>query len=161
MKYITNSFIIIISFIGVFLEEHFLSDYRSYIIGLLILIYVAITVFRHKYQRTVENLNSGSDIFIVNAIVILLIVATGNIYSPLFFLIYFLCFGITFIFDQSNVFVIVIAAAFLFLPKVMENYAFESFIKIVFIVLISPLAFFFGKECKDRSKEIKRNEKKK
>src|SRR5476649_2702632 len=101
MRYITNSLTLIASFLSIYLEEQFLSDYRTQIIGLLIISYFAVTFFRRKYSKdkTGESFSSASDIFIVNTIVMLLIIATGDIYSPVFFLAYFLCFGITFILE--------------------------------------------------------------
>ncbi len=159
MRYITNSLTLILSFIAIYLEEQFLSDYRLQIIGLLIIIYFVITFLRRKYQKNAENFSSASDIFIVNAVVILLIIATDGINSPIFFLLYFLCFGITFIFEPVTVFIFAIGALIMFLPQALQNQALESFIKIGSIFLIAPLAFFFGKEYKDRAKLAKTAEK--
>jgi hypothetical protein len=159
MRYITNSLTIILSFLAVFLEEQFLSDYRIQIIGLLILFYFVITFFRRKYQKNSENFSSASDIFIINTTVILLIIATGSIYSPIFFLTYFLCFGITFIFEPITVFVFAIGAILIFLPQALQNHSLESFIKLGSIMLIAPLGFFFGKEYKDRATLAKKVDK--
>jgi hypothetical protein len=160
MRYVTNSLTLIFSFICIYLEEQYLSDYRSQIIGLLILAYFALTFLRRKYvkDKIGETFNSSSDIFIVNTIVMLLIIATGDIYSPVFFLAYFLCFGITFIFEPITVFVFAIGAILIFLPYALQNYALESFIKLGSMFLIAPLAFFFGKEYKDREKLAKKLE---
>ncbi|HSW97641.1 MAG TPA: hypothetical protein VLF89_07495 [Candidatus Saccharimonadales bacterium] len=154
MRYISNSLTLIFSFICIYLEEQFLSDYRTQIIGILIISYFAITFLRRKYakDKTGETFSSSSDIFIVNTIVILLIIATGNIYSPVFFLAYFLCFGITFIFEPITVFIFAIGTVLIFLPYALQNLALEGFIKLGSMFLIAPLAFFFGKEYKDREK---------
>lgn len=152
MRYLTNSLILISSFLAVFLEEQFASDYRTQIIGLLIIAYFVITFLRRKYKKDKENFSSASDIFIINSVVILLIIATGSLYSPIFFLLYFLCFGITFIFEPLTVFIFALGTLAIFLPEALKNQALESYIKLGSIFLIAPLAFFFGKEYKDRAK---------
>lgn len=161
MRYLTNSLILILSFIAIYLEEMYLSDYRSQIIGVLVLAYFLITFFRRKYSKTKpeEQFNSASDIFIINSIIILLIITTGNIYSPVFFLIYFLCFGITFIFEPITVFVFAVGAFLIFLPYAIQNQSIESFIKLGSIFIIAPLAFFFGREYKEREKLSKKIDK--
>lgn len=158
MRYLTNSLTLIISFLCIFLEEHYLSDYRSQIIGLLIITYFVVTFLRRKYSKnkTEESFSSSTDIFIVNTIVMLLIIATGNIYSPVFFLAYFLCFGITFILEPITVFIFAIGAFLIFLPNALQNLALESFIRIGSMFIIAPLAFFFGKEYKDRERLAKK-----
>src|SRR5437660_1507386 len=152
MRYITNSFTVIASFLGIYLEEQYLSDYRTQIIGLLVIMYFVVSFFRRKSKKDKENFNSGLDIFIVNTIVILLVIMTGNLYSPIFFLVYFLCFGITFVFEPITVFIFAIGIAIIFLPEALTNNSIESFVRIGSIFLIAPLAFFFGKEYKDRAK---------
>ena len=159
MRYITNSLTLILSFIFIYLEEQFVSDYRPQIIGLLILVYFVLAFIRNKYYKDRQTFNHGSDIFIVNSVVLLLVLATGSLYSPIFFLLYFLCFGITFIFEPITVFIFAIAAVLLFLPQALTNNALESFIKIGSLFLIAPLAFFFGKEYKDRERLDKKIEK--
>src|SRR5579859_320049 len=154
MRYLTNFLILICSFLSILLEEHYLSDYRTQIIGLLILSYFAITFLRRKYQKntalSVEGFSSQSDIFIISTIILLLIIQTGSLYSPVFFLVYFLCFGITFVFEPISVFVFALGVLIIFFPQALTNHALENFIKIGSIFLIAPLAFFFGKEYKER-----------
>lgn len=158
MRYLTNSLILVSSFILIYIEEQFLSDYRAQIIGLLIIGYFAVAFLRNKYQHDLQTFNHASDIFIVNSVVLLLIIATGSLYSPIFFLLYFLCFGITFIFEPISVFIFAIGAVLIFLPQALTNYALESFIKIGSLFIIAPLAFFFGKEYKDRERLDKKLE---
>src|SRR5258708_36504137 len=129
MRYITNSLILVLSFVFIYLEEQFFSDYRAQIIALLIIGYFILAFVRNKYQHDPQTFSHGSDIFIVNSVVILLVLATGSLYSPIFFLLYFLCFGITFIFEPITVFIFAIGAVLIFLPQALTNYALESFIK--------------------------------
>lgn len=156
MRYLTNSLTLIFSFFAIFLEEKSLSDYRTQIIGLLIIVYFLIRFIRSKDKKKKENFSTGADIFIINTIVILLIITTGGLYSPIFSIVYFVCFGITFIFEPITVFIFAIGVALIFLPEALQNHATESFIKIGSIFLTTPLAFFFGKEYKDRERTAKK-----
>lgn len=97
--------------------------------------------------------NGTLDIFILNCVIILLIFASGALYSPFYFLIYFLAFGITFIFEPATVFIFALGAIFIFLPQALKNGSIESFVKLGSILIICPLAFFFGQSYKDREKE--------
>lgn len=150
MRYVTNSLTLIFSFFIIFWEEMKISEYRLQIIGLGILAYFFINFLRRKYKK--ENFINSSDIFIVNTIVILLVIATGNASSPVFFLVYFLSFGITFVFEPIIVFLFAIGIACIFLPGAITNQSTESIIKIGSIFFIAPLAFFFGREYKNREK---------
>ena len=130
-----------------------MDNYTVQALAGLVLAYFAITFFRKKRNPKAESFSSGSDIFILNTAIILLITITGNLYSPLFFLLYFLGFGITFIFEPVTVFVFAIGVILVFLPEALKNGSIESYIRIGSVALISPLAYFFGREYKDRDEE--------
>lgn len=154
MKVLLHSLILFLSFGLAFLWS--ISPLESYTVealGGLVLAYFAISFFRKKRNPKAERFSSGSDIFILNTAIILLITITGNLYSPLFFLLYFLGFGITFIFEPATVFVFTIGVVLIFLPEAMKNGSIESYIRIGSVALISPLAYFFGREYKDRDEE--------
>ena len=110
-------------------------------------------MIRRKRHHQNANFSGASDIFILNTCILLLTGLTGNIYSPLFFLLYFLGFGITFIFDPATVFIFALGTIAVFLPEALKNGAIESYIRLGSILLISPLAFFFGQEYKDRDRQ--------
>lgn len=153
MKIISHAITLLVSFVLVYIwEQTFLADYTIQVLGLFVVIYILLTVIRRKKHPN-ANFGGTADIFILNTTIFLLISLTGAIYSPLFFLLYFLGFGITFIFEPATVFLFTIGAALLFLPQAMKNNSIESYIRLGSLVLISPLAFFFGQEYKDRDKE--------
>ncbi len=129
------------------------GDYTVQALGALVAVYLGISFFRRKRNPKAETFSSTSDIFILNTAIILLITITGNLYSPLFFLLYFLGFGITFLFEPATVFVFTIGIMLFFLPEALKNGSIESYIRIGSIALISPLAYFFGREYKDRDEE--------
>ena len=76
----------------------------------------------------------------------MLIFSTGSINSSLFFLLYFLGFGIAFVFEPVITFVFVLGAILIFLPDALKNDMTGNMLKLGSLLLISPLAFFFGKE---------------
>jgi predicted membrane protein len=92
-------------------------------------------------------------IFILNTIILLLIFATGNISSSLFFLLYFLGFGIAFVFEPLAIFVFIVGAVLIFLPDTLRGDVFGNLIKTGSLLLISPLAYFFGKEYRKSDKQ--------
>jgi hypothetical protein len=154
MKILLHSFVLLVSFGVAFVWS--ISPLESYTVealGGLVLAYFAIAFIRKKRNPKAERFSSSSDIFILNTAIILLITITGNLYSPLFFLLYFLGFGITFIFEPATVFVFTIGVILVFLPEAMKNGSVESYIRIGSVGLISPLAYFFGREYKDRDEQ--------
>jgi hypothetical protein len=153
MKFLLHSFVLIASFVVIFVwNASPASDFTIQALGALVAIYILITAIRRKKHKGVENFGGSSDIFILNTAIFLLVSVTGMIYSPLYFLLYFLGFGITFIFEPATVFIYVVGAIAVLLPEALKNGSLESFIRIGSIALISPLAFFFGSSYKDRDK---------
>ncbi len=154
MKLLLHSGILILSFLIIYLWDLSpASDFTVQALAALVVTYILITFIRRKKNPKTTNFGGNIDIFILNTAIFLLVSATGDIYSPLFFLLYFLGFGITFIFEPATVFVYVIGAILVLLPEAMKNGSMESFLRIGSIVLISPLAFFFGQNYKDRDEE--------
>lgn len=134
-----------------------LSSLTTPILGLLIALYL-IASLRNKGKGF---LNLGGEgpwgIFILNTLIFILIFSTDSINSPLFFLLYFLGFGISFVFEPSITFIFVIGALLVFAPEVMRNDITNNILKLGSLVLISPLAFFFGKEYRrneDQQEEL-------
>lgn len=154
MKTLWHGLVLIISFLVVFIwKQTVLSDFTVQALGVLVLAYLLISTIRKKRNPNAEGFSSSSDIFILNTAILLIIGITGNIYSPLFFLLYFLGFGITFIFEPVSVFIFALGTIAVFIPEALKNGSVESFIRLGSIILISPLAYFFGREYQDRDKE--------
>ena len=154
MKIITQSLVLILSFIFVFIFEMTpLSSLTSQILGLLIVAYF-ISSFRKKGKGFVSMGGEGPwGVFILNTLIFVLIFSTGSINSPLFFLLYFLGFGIAFVFEPPITFVFIVGAILVFGPDVLQNDLTNNLLKIGSLILISPLAFFFGEEYRRNLKE--------
>lgn len=154
MKLLLQGLVLILSFGGIFIwEQTSLADLSVDALAFLVLIYLIVSFYRKRKHIDMFKTNGTIDIFILNCAIILLIFSTGALYSPVYFLIYFLAFGITFIFEPAMVFVFAIGSILIFLPEALKNDSLESFIKLGSILIICPLAFFFGQSYKDREKE--------
>lgn len=154
MKILWHFLVLIASFAIVFIwEQTPLADYTIQGLALLVIFYLLISFIRKKRNPQAQNFSGSSDIFILTTAILLLVSVTGNLYSPLFFLVYFLGFGITFIFEPASVFLYTVGAILIFLPEALKNGSLESFLRLGSIVLISPLAYFFGREYQDRETE--------
>lgn len=147
MKLILQAIVLIMSFAIVFVWQNTgLLSYTIPLLGLLIFLYLIVSV-RKKGNGFLSLGGEGPwGIFILNTLILLLIFSTGSISSPLFFLLYFLGFGIAFVFEPAVTFIFVLGAILIFLPDALIGDTLGNFIKLGSLLLISPLAYFFGKE---------------
>ena len=154
MKLLLQALILILSFVIVFIwEQTPLSDYTVQILGFLVVLYLIVSL-RKKGSGFLTMGGEGPwGIFILNTIILLLIFATGSISSSLFFLLYFLGFGIAFVFEPPAIFVFIVGAVLVFLPDTLKGDTFGNFIKVGSLLLISPLAYFFGREYRKSDKQ--------
>ena len=147
MKLILQALVLVLSFVLVFIwEQTPFSGYTIQALAILVALYLIISA-RKKGQGFLTMGGDGPwGIFILNTIILLLIFATGSISSGLFFLLYFLGFGIAFVFEPPAIFVFIVGAVLIFLPDTLKGDTFGNFIKVCSLLLISPLAYFFGRE---------------
>lgn len=154
MKLLEQSLTLIISFIVIFLwEATALSAYTTPLLGLLIASYLIVS--SRKKGKGFLTLGGGPfGVFTLNTIIFLIIFLTDSINSPLFALIYFLGFGIAFIFEPVMTFVFLMGAILVFVPDALKGDVTQNILKLGSLILISPLAYFFGKEYrKNESQE--------
>ncbi len=154
MKLVLQALVLILSFALVFIwEQTPLSGYTIQTLGVLVVLYLVISA-RRKGQGFLTMGGDGPwGIFILNTIILLLIFATGSISSSLFFLLYFLGFGIAFVFEPPAIFIFIVGAVLVFLPDTLKGDTFGNFIKVGSLLLISPLAYFFGREYRKSDKQ--------
>lgn len=148
MKFLRHCLILTLSFIIIGVWQYtLLSEYTIQLLGLLIVVYLVLS-FRKKGRKSELFIGTSRDIFILNTAIFLLVFSTGGLHSSLFFLLYFLGFGIAFVFEPASIAVFVLGAVAIFLPEVMKNDILGNVIRIGSITFIAPLAFFFGQEFK-------------
>lgn len=161
MKTLNQSLIILLSFFIVFIIQNTgLSSYITQILALLIIFSVIFIVIQRRKNKVLpagkhaEELFIGSnrEVFAVTTGIMLTVFLTGGIQSNLFFLLYFLLFGIAFLFEPPTVFVFMVGLIAVFIQGVFNDDVFSNFIKLGSLIFLSPLAFFFGNEFKRREK---------
>ena len=157
MKVIIQSGVLITSFVIVYLWQlTSLSEFTVPFLGLLIAVFLMVSA--RKKGKGFLTLGGGPlGIFLLTTLILLLIFSTEGINSPLFFLLYFLGFGIAFVFEPITAFVFVIGVFLVLFQDATKIDATNNLLKLGSLLLISPLAYFFGKEYKktdEQSEEI-------
>jgi len=154
MKLILQAIVLILSFVLVFVWQNTpLSGYTVQTLGVLVVVYLIISARRRGQGFLTMGGDGPWGIFILNTIILLLVFATGSISSSLFFLLYFLGFGIAFVFEPPAIFVFIAGAVLVFLPDALKGDTFGNLMKIGSLLLISPLAYFFGREYRKSDKQ--------
>lgn len=131
-----------------------LSIYTLQLIAFFIIAFFINKVFlKSKKSQSVDTM----DAVIFTVVVMLLVCLTGFLASPLFFLIYFLLFGLALIFEPLVTIALtgVIMLLFTLAPTASQSY---GIIQLFSLALITPLAVFFGNEflkSKQRQEKIK------
>ena len=154
MKILLQSLVLVLSFVFVFVwKETPLVNYTVALSGVLILGYILLSA-RKKGKGFVSMGGEGPwGIFFLNTVILLLIFSTGAIDSTLFFLLYFLCFGVAFVFEPAVIFIFALGVILVFLPDAVKGDFLVNSLKLGSLLLISPLAFFFGNEYRKNDKE--------
>lgn len=151
MRLYKQIFFLILSFLLIFLWQNSpLLEFTVPFLGFLILIYLLLST-RKKGKAFLDLGGEGPlGIFILNLVILLLVFTTGAIDSPLFFLLYFLAFGIAFVYEPLTVFVFTLGVMALLIPSSQESP--EKLLLLGSLLLISPLAYFFGREYRRSDK---------
>lgn len=154
MKILLQSAVLILSFVFVFVwKETPLISYTVPLSGALIVLYILFSA-RKKGKGFLQMGGEGPwGIFFLNTVILLLIFSTGGIDSVLFFLLYFLGFGIAFVFEPAVTFVFVLGVILVFVPDAIKGDLLVNSLKLGSLILISPLAFFFGNEYRRNDKQ--------
>ncbi len=137
-----------------------LTDYLAPILGFLIVVSVIFIILR---QRTIRNskaegkreelfVGSNKEVFIITTTLLIAVFLTGGINSSLYFLLYFLLFGIVFLFEPATVFVLLVGLMLVFFQSITEGDLISNLIKLGSLVLLSPISYFFGLEFQKRDK---------
>jgi len=149
MKVLEESLILALSFIIIFIWSIINpTQLTAPFLGLLITIYLIASLKKKRKKILTLNSENPLGIFILNILIFILIFSFGSLNSPIFFLIYFLAFGIAFIFEPITIFVFILGSIFVFLPDAFKTDVINNVLKLVSLSLIAPLAYFFGKEYK-------------
>lgn len=145
MKLLKQSLVLCLSFLSVFVWQHtFLANYTLFLFGILFVVY-SITAYRKKEFDIISNIqNDLVGLYILNTILILLVMMSGNYQSPIFFLLYFLSFGIAFGYQPGIIFVFIAGILLLFLPDTFKDDETRNILMLSSLIIISLATFFFN-----------------
>lgn len=118
-----------------------LSFYTLQLIAVLLLFF-----FLNQFlaKRKQSKINRTIDAVIFTLVVLLLVTSSGGLSSPLFFLIYFLMFGLSLLFEPLITFSLAAAIGLLFFLTTTPTNILAELIQLFSLLLITPLALFFG-----------------
>jgi len=153
MKIIAQSSLIIVSTFLVFLVNNSaLQDFQAQVFAFVVIIWLA-TLSANRFFRKKEFFTgSYFDLFCIILSLLLLIFLTGGLPSPIFFLVYFLLFAVTFLLEPVIIFVFTGALLLLFSQEFFQQDLFFNILRLGSLLLLSPLAFLFGLENQKREK---------
>lgn len=156
MRVLLQSLLLLFSFALVFLwQVSPLSLYTLPIIGFLVVVFIVSSFATSKGGKQI-SLGGPLGIFILNTVILLFVFSTGGLSSGFFFLLYFVVFALVFVFEPYTIIAFAIGIVLIFIPEAIKGDIFGNFIRLGSIVLISPLAFFFGKEYKKSGEDIEK-----
>ena len=123
------------------------SLYTLQLVALFLLAYFV----NYFMQARLKSIPSRRATLTINAVIfstviLLLVASTGGLGSPLFFLIYFLLFGVSLMFEPDVAISLTVILTIFFLILPTDEPLASYFIQISSIVLLAPLAIFFGRE---------------
>lgn len=154
MKYVKQIGVLILS--SLLIASVVYTTLSAYIPGILILIgFVSLlyAFFMNRKRRGQEVfVGSNKEVFAIIAFVLLIVFLSGGIRSPIFFLTYFIFFGLAFIFEPIMIFFFLLCLIVVFMPQAVQDDVFGNSLKLLSLVFLSPIAFFFGREYKRREK---------
>lgn len=154
--FLLHSLLVLLPFLFLSLWEK--TNLENYTVPFLsvITIIALLTINRtHKNSHKRELLTAP----LLTISVLLLISTTGNVESVLFFLFYFLCFYLAFALSPAIVFIFTAAVILWFLPTNATISFFPESIKLGSLLLLSPLAYFFGKAIAAKEQQELRSQK--
>lgn len=156
-RFIKHSLLLLASITFVLLwQNKYVSIYTNALVGLLTLFYI-IFIFSKKFKLGVSNINIATCLLLTTTI-LLLVFFTGQLNSYLFFLLYFLLFYISFTLLPESVFVFSLTLLIIFAPHLIKNGIYTDGTQLASLLLLTPLAYFFGKEIQAHEKNEKRRQ---
>ncbi|MDP3994775.1 MAG: hypothetical protein Q8P91_03010 [bacterium] len=126
--------------------SQFLSEYTLQFIAVLVTGYFLTRFTLRKTGRVSARIMSGLDMSVLTLIIFTLIFSTGALSSPLFFLLYFLLFGLSLLFEPGSSLFMVFISSFIFLIMPEKKDLFSELLQLASLFMIVPLALIFGKQ---------------
>jgi len=119
-----------------------LSSFNLQAVGLLILFYFGSKLLSGKRDRVLAIL----DAVIFTSLILFLVLTSGGVHSPLFFLLYFLLFGGSLLFEPFQAVLLSLILIILFSLDLSFRFDEPAIINLVTLFFITPLASLFGRK---------------
>lgn len=138
----------------VVIETTPLKEFHVPIIGFVTFCYLLYSFFVRKANKGSDSADGLPTSVIIVFLVLSVISLTGGTGSLFFFLLYFVAFLLAFTAPPEAVFIYAALTVFYYL--FLEGKGADSFalsLRLISLALLSPLAYFFGKEYQEREAE--------
>ena len=136
-----------------------LEPYTLQLTGILALLYIGSHSLRRHYPKLFHRSSITLDLTILTSMILLLVTETGALTSPLFFLLYFLLFAVSMLYEIEATLVLTGALIlyFIFLPGTNLG-DLMHLSQLGALIMITPLALFTGHqyEVSLEEKEVRR-----
>lgn len=144
-RFILHSLFLIAAVVLVFLwTSHPELSYYTLQLTAVFVLFFFLNQFIARRQR--KRINLTIDAVIFTMVILLLISSTGGLTSPLFFLIYFLMFGLALLFEPAISLSLTLAMIIFFLLTPTKEEPLTEALQLFSLLLITPLALFFGRQ---------------
>jgi len=156
MNYILKYGSVALSFLFVGLVKSSpLESQISFILAVLIVMAIIYTTIQRRKNRSYNMLFSGKagEIFFISTIVLLMIEITGGIDSPIYFLNYFLLFGLPLISTPITALIFTGSIILFYVPDLIRSFNTDILLRIGSILLLLPLSYFLSNELMKRQRE--------
>ena len=151
-KILEGSSIVLGVFVIFLVQNTQLSNYSAYLLAILI-IFSAIYISIKRRSTSSTQLFSGNppELFFMTSIIVLIVSLTNGYDSPLFFFLYFMLFLLAFMSEAVTVLIFLVAIILFFIPQASSNFSLDAIVKLSSLILISPIAYFIGREFERRT----------
>jgi len=147
-KFLLHSAFLIVAVVLVFFWTSFpeLSVYTLQLIALFVLAYFINQFYFQRKKLLFSRTNLTIDAVIFTLVILLLVASTGGLSSPLFFLVYFLMFGLALLFEPLITFSLSLAMVLFFLLQPTKEAPLTEALQLLSLLLVTPLAMYFGRQ---------------
>lgn len=140
-RFLAHTILLIIATLGVYLWLMVpgLSVYTLQLVAVLVLLYLGSHWLRSKNPKWFHRSAITLDLTILTSMILLLVVETGALTSPFFFLIYFLLFAVSMLYEIEATLVLTGVLVLFFMFAGSANWP-----QILSLIMVTPLAIFTG-----------------
>lgn len=150
LPFLSHSLFLIIAVVltGFWVNNPVLSVYTLQLIAVFIILYFFNSWLEKRKSRNplkTKSRNLEVNSLILTMVILLLVTSTGGSGSALFFLIYFLLFGLSLTLEPASVITLSLALIIFFFSY-QGHQALDHLIPLFSLFFITPLALFFGRQ---------------